>query len=401
VLEDADFIAFLTAGAIRMGVPRVEAKHHTFGAELLEQFLSVAHLPTPVAIDETKINLKNGTFVVSKGGGILQPFDPADFLTYQLPFEYDQRAAAPMFHQYLNRVLPEQELQDILAEYVGYIFARDLKLEKVALLYGGGANGKSVFADILNALLGRENVCGFSLYNITKHDSWQRAELEHKLLNYSSEISSKMDPEVFKKMVSGEPVEAHRKYKDPFTMHRYARMMFNCNLLPHEVELTDGFFRRLLIVPFRVRIPSAEQNPDLAKGIIASELSGVFNWVLTGLNRLLKQRKFSVSPIVEELVKKYRTESDTVALFLQAKNIRPGTQKVRLKYLRQQYVEFCGEYDYRPVGAIKFSGRLRNLGFEDGREGGGMVFYCDRQYGPVFIKPPPPKPNAESADSVG
>jgi putative DNA primase/helicase len=139
-------------------------------------------------------------------------------MTYVLPFDYDPLAEAPLFHAYINRVLPEQRLQDILAEYTGYIFARGLKLEKVALLFGIGANGKSVFADILNALLGKDNVCGFSLHSITKSDSWQRAELEHKLLNYSSEINTKMESDTFKKLVSGEPVEAHRKYKDPYTM---------------------------------------------------------------------------------------------------------------------------------------------------------------------------------------
>jgi len=399
-LEDAEFISFLTAAAIRMGVPRIEAKHHKFGDDLFEQFLCVAHLPAPAGNGKTKINLRNGTFVVSNDSGSLQPFDPADFLTYQLPFDFDPQAEAPKFREYLDRVLPEQELQDILAEYVGYIFARDLKLEKVAMLFGNGANGKSVIADTLNAMLGKENVCGFSLQNITKSDSWQRAELEHKLLNYSSEISGKMESDMFKKMVSGEPVEAHRKYKDPYTMDSYARMMFNCNLLPHEVELTDGFFRRLLIIPFRVQIPEEEQNPDLAKEIIASELSGVFNWVLTGLSRLLKQRKFSKSPIVQGLVKEYRTECDTVAMFLEAKNIRPGKVKVHLKYLRQEYAKHCEKYDYRAVGGLKFSGRLRSLGFNHGRDEDGMVYYCNGPHGSYHVVKPMAPLDVESVENV-
>ena len=144
--------------------------------------------------------------------------------------------------------------------------------------------------------------------------------------------------------------------------------MFNCNVLPRDVELTDGFFRRLLIIPFLVTIPEAEQIKDLAKQIIAKELSGVFNWVLTGLNRLLKNKRFTHSPIVDELVKQYRIESDSAAMFLQEKMIRPGTsKKLLLKNLYKEYAEFCKENGYHATSNITFSHRLRGLGFIAGR----------------------------------
>ncbi|OGV31935.1 MAG: hypothetical protein A3E88_07330 [Legionellales bacterium RIFCSPHIGHO2_12_FULL_35_11] len=45
-----------------------------------------------------------------------------------------------------------------------------------------------------------------------------------------------------------------------------------------------AYFRRFLIIPFQVTIPEAEQDKQLAQKIIKSELSGVFNWVLQGLD---------------------------------------------------------------------------------------------------------------------
>jgi putative DNA primase/helicase len=95
-----------------------------------------AHLPPPPESDTTLINLKNGTFEISETTLKLRKPDAADFLKYQLPFEYQQAATAPMFMVFLARVLPEPELQAILAEYVGYVFVVGLKLEKVLLLYG-------------------------------------------------------------------------------------------------------------------------------------------------------------------------------------------------------------------------------------------------------------------------
>lgn len=64
--------------------------------------------------------------------------------------------------------------------------------------------------------------------------------------------------------------------------------MFSSNVLPREVEHTEGFFRRFLILEFDQTIPPERQNPNLAKEIIETELPGIFNWVVAGHQRLLR-----------------------------------------------------------------------------------------------------------------
>src|SRR5690606_16817975 len=109
---------------------------------------------------------------------------------------------------------------------------------------------------------------------------YARAMLANKLLNYATEINGKLETSTFKQLVSGEPVEARLPYGEPFTLTNYAKLIFNCNELPKDVEQTHAYFRRFLIVPFEVTIPGTEQDKELSKKIIESELSGVFNWVL-------------------------------------------------------------------------------------------------------------------------
>ncbi|OGV33881.1 MAG: hypothetical protein A3E88_06210 [Legionellales bacterium RIFCSPHIGHO2_12_FULL_35_11] len=106
------------------------------------------------------INLENGTFEITPNGIQLNPFDRTDFMTYQLAFKYDPKATAPLFESYLDKVLPDKNLQFILAEYLGYVFIHPsvLKLEKTLLLYRTGANGKSVFYEIVKSLLGFQPV---------------------------------------------------------------------------------------------------------------------------------------------------------------------------------------------------------------------------------------------------
>lgn len=134
--------------AQKMGVEKFDAHHYIFREQLYKQFHSGGYMAKPEPKkDIVLINLKNGTFEISPQKQFLRNPHFKDFLTYQLPFEYRSNAKAPLFQNYLDKVLPEKELQMILSEYLAYVFISPatLKLEKVLLLYGTGANGKSVF----------------------------------------------------------------------------------------------------------------------------------------------------------------------------------------------------------------------------------------------------------------
>ena len=88
-------------------------------------------------------------------------------------------------------------------------------------------------------------------------------------------------------------------------MENYAKLMFNCNLLPRDIEQSEGFFRRFLIIPFSVKIEEAERDPELAAKIIAQELPAVFNWVLQGLRRLIRAKAFTDCPAARLALEAY------------------------------------------------------------------------------------------------
>ncbi len=373
---------FLMAVAQKQGVQPFEAKHYEFRDKLYKQFIALAGFrPPEPSDDKVLINLLNGTFEISAESQDIRKFRAADFLTHQLQFKYDKEAAAPQFQAYLDRVLPEKELQDIVAEYFAYIFTRHLKLEKALLLYGTGANGKSVLFDVMNALLGRENTANYSLSDLMEEHN--RAQIAHKLLNYGSEINASITRDIFKILVSGEPIMARLKYGNSFLMERYAKLCFNCNELPKDVEQSEAYFRRFVIIPFRVTLPESEWDVELAQKIVRDELAGVFNWVLAGLKRLLKQKKFTESEIVKEMISAYKRESDSVACFLRDENWAQDPHNPdhteKLKRLHMAYTSYCREAGYRPLGRNNFGKRLEANGIVRKAGGHGQEFYISYQ----------------------
>ena len=90
------------------------------------------------------------------------------------------------------------------------------------------------------------------------------------------------------------------------TLTDYAKMLFCLNELPRTNDKSNGYFRRFLIVPFKVQIPKSEVDPKLAEKIISTELPGIMNWVLEGRKRLIAQSGFTESSLCQKQLEEYR-----------------------------------------------------------------------------------------------
>ena len=361
-----------------MGIPFYEAQHFEFGDKLLKQFLSDAHLPPPENDGkEILVNLQNGTAEFTNKGCLLRPFDPDDFLRYQLPFSYDPEAPCPMFDKYLSRVVPDISSRMVLQEFAGFVFTK-YNLEKCLVLLGPGGNGKSVLFNIFNNLFGKENTLNYSL-GLFSHE-YNRAKLINVLVNYSSEKGFDLHPDTFKALVSGEPLQAREPYGRSFTIHNPTKFIINCNELPKETDSTEAYFRRLLIVPFTEEISEFEKDISLAEKIIANELPGVFNWVIEGLTRILHMRKFTPCSRSDEALKDFRKQTDSVQLWSEENNFGNSESKTAVAELYSDYKTFCKDDNYRPLGKNRFSRRLESNGFARTRlNNGGAAFHIAKK----------------------
>lgn len=373
---------FLSDCACRMGANYIDTKHYQFQDALIKQFTTIVEGASIPTYERPCVNLQNGTydFMIST----LKEHSHNNGCKYVLPFNYDPKAKCPIFDEFIQKVLPEQGSQDVLSEYIGSIFVptKSLKLEKTLLLYGSGANGKSVIFEIINALLGKANITNYSLDKLTDKTGYYRAKVANKLLNYASELHQNIDITIFKQLVSREPVDARLPYGQPFLMRNYGRLMFNCNELPIYVEHNNAYFRRFIIIPFSITIPESEQDKSLAQRIISNELSGVFNWILEGMKRLIKNECLTYSEAASRQLENYKIESDSVKLFLHENNYVAGNESFELSTpLYQNYRNFCNEEGYKnPVSNKSFRMRLINHGIKVTRHNaGGYKIYVNRK----------------------
>lgn len=358
-------LEFLGMVSEKSGLPPYIVRQKQVKNKLLDQFISTCSLPdVSHNVNEIKINFNNGTFIFANGKGSLHEYRKDDYLFYCLGFDYDPNAKAEVWQKFLDRVLPDPLCQDVLMEFIGYIFLK-LNLAKGLILLGTGANGKSVINTIVEKIVGSENMCGYTLPKLCDSNGYTRAVLSNKMVNFSDEIGKgKYDHDTWKKLVSGGHIEARLPYGIPFMLENNCKFIFNANILPI-AEGTHGFFRRMIIIPFNVTISEEEQDIELADKICSTDLPGIFNLVLEGMMRLVTKKRFTQSTIIDSMVSKYKKESDSVSLFIEDEQWIVSTENSRLlKDFYSLYRQYCNENGSFPLSNRKFSERLKLLGFK-------------------------------------
>ncbi|MEG1464701.1 MAG: phage/plasmid primase, P4 family [Mucinivorans sp.] len=351
---------FLGAVAEASGFDYSKANYYCTKSKLFKQLQAEAYCePEKQDTLTTFINLNNYTLRVSTNGIEMNPHSADDNLHYCLEFDYNPSAACPIFDKFLDEVLPDKEAQRLLLEYMGYIFIKGLKLEKVLVLLGKGANGKSVLFDVITALVGKHNTTNFKVGDLTYDRNYCRIKIENKLLNYDTDLKNSINAADFKILASNEPISARDIYKEPQMIYNYAKLIFNTNELPDNgAESSDGYLRRFLILTFEVTIEESKRDVNLSKKIIASELAGVLNRALEGAQRVIAQKGFSYCLASNQAIREYQEEISPVKEFIRVKQYRASDEH-RIT-LRNLYSEFQIFYeDFSEIGFKQFSKELK------------------------------------------
>jgi putative DNA primase/helicase len=169
------------------------------------------------------------------------------------------------------------------------------------------------------------------------------------------------DTGLFKSLVTGEMISGEYKFRGRFDFEPYAKLLFSCNKMPQTPDDTDAFFRRWLILAFpnQFLADNTKTDPNLKEKLTTpEELSGILNWALEGLQRLLKQGKFSIGETVEQTRDRYTLLSNPVRAFAESRlDIAPG-KIVTKKDVYNAFIQFCGEHNLPTISKNAFAMQL-------------------------------------------
>ncbi len=268
-------------------------------------------------VDLNFINLNNGVLDIRTR--TLLPHDSKYLFFQKFPVNYSEEADCPNIKKFLLEVFKDEENKIMLSqELFGYTLYRRYFIKKAVNLLGKGDTGKTTFINVVIAFVGRNNISGISLQQLCS-DKFAAANLYGKHLNIYDDLpfDNVKDNGKFKIATGGGVITGEKKFYDQFVFENYAKLLFACNKIPEVDDANDNaYFNRWIILEFNRVFSSSEQNKQLINRLTTpEELSGLLNFALDGLDRLLDREKFSYEKEVQEIKAEMSLSSSPIAKF--------------------------------------------------------------------------------------
>lgn len=310
------------------------------------------------------VAVKNG--IVNIDTWKLQEFDPHIVIKNKIPVAYIKNSYYEITDKTLNKIANHDiQLRKILDEIFGYILLRRNEYGKAFILTGDGSNGKSSYLKIVRKLAGDENTSSLDLKELNQR--FKTAELFGKLANIGDDISGEYikDNSEFKKLATGDTINAERKGRDPFDFSNYSKLIFSANRMPRINDTSNGLLRRLLMVPFKAKfsVEDEDYDPFIQDKLLSDEsMQYVLQLAFSGLKRLMKNKKFTSSKVVQKEADKYAEQNNPVIGFLNEQE--PKLENEVAADVYRQYTVWCAENGFQPIANNNFSrevGKLKKL----------------------------------------
>lgn len=291
--------------------------------------------------DPKFIPLGNGVYNMEER--LLLPHSPEYRFTYQFPVQFESEADCPKTKAFMEHIFSEGQ-RPTIQEWLGYYFYRMYLFKKAIIFVGEGDTGKTTFLETIVHLLGSKNISSVSLQKMSS-DKFAAAHLYEKHGNLVDELSAKdiSDTGNFKIATGGGSISGEYKFGNQFSFQNFSKFTFACNKIPDVKDFDDeAYFNRWMVIRFEN--PILEKIPNfIATLTTEEERSGLFNFAMEGLERLLKQGKFSYSSNAMDTKLQMMRSGSSIAMFAAEKVTQEVGSEVSKDTLYEAYTTFCAQ----------------------------------------------------------
>jgi putative DNA primase/helicase len=293
-------------------------------------------------------------------------FTPKEIFFNKIPIEFDEDKDCPAIKKHFVEVLKNSQDLPVIQELFGFLLLKEYRYEKAFMFIGTGRNGKGKTIDLMKSFLGPENCASVPLQQF-EDDNFAKGEMFKKMANLAGDLDSRALKHTgsLKTLTGRDLISAARKFLPRVHFVNYAKMVFAANQIPQTYDLSPAFFMRWIMLEFPYTFLTEEEinnlaieeqtnckirDPEISKKIqTEEELSGLLNFALEGLGRLIKKKDFSYSKSTEEVKKMWIRKSDSFAAFLMDCVVEDHDSITTKQELRFAYGKYCQDHKLKMV----------------------------------------------------
>lgn len=293
----------------------------------------------------------------------LTEFTPEEMALHQIDAKYEKDAKSDHWLKFLEKVVaPEDALT--LQEWSGYLLLADYRFHKLMWIHGEGRNGKGVWQRTMESILGLANVSSVGLEEFDGNHRFAMALLHNKLFNPCSEPTTNriLQTALLKKATGQDLIEAEiKKVQKRVKFRNCAKITVIANKFPKVRDTTTAFKERRIFIKFPNEFTGSDCIPNIERNWLddPGQRSGILNWMLEGLQRLLINGCFTVSKTQEETEIAFERASDTISAFLKEIVIFNKNLVTTRAEAYATYKEYCDLFGLDQETDKKFTQRLK------------------------------------------
>lgn len=160
-----------------------------------------------------------------------------------------------------------QEVKQVICECLGCMLAPKNQFGKIFILYGSGANGKSVLVKVMKAIMGNL-LTNANILNINDRFALSRAYKGIANVTDDVGVTTIKETGLLKSISDGSSIEVDRKHLEPIDWVPNSQFIMCCNDLPRIQDTTKGMIRRLVFVPFDLELRDKQIDYDLTQKLL-------------------------------------------------------------------------------------------------------------------------------------
>lgn len=324
-----------------------------------------------------KVACENG--ILDPETGELSPFTLDEMALHTIECSYDKNSECPEFQKFLRQILNPEDAAT-LQEWSGYLLLPDYRFHKLLWIHGQGRNGKGVWQRTMEGILGEQNVSGIGLEELDGNHRFALECLYGKLFNPCSEPTTNriLQTSLLKKATGQDTIEAEIKGRQKRIKFRNtAKITVLANKFPKVRDETLAFRERRLFITFPNEFIGKNCIENLEKNWLENpaEKSGILNWMLQGLQRLLSNHCFTESKSQDETEILFERASDSIGAFLKEMAIYGRNYVTFRNLVFDTYKEYCEVFGLDQESDKKFTQRLKETrGITPGKRVGDRIW---------------------------
>jgi putative DNA primase/helicase len=332
-------------------------------------------------LDPWALAVNNG--VVDLRTGVLRPGAPSDRITMKCTAAYRPDSECPGWWKFLSEIFNgDVELVEFVWRLCGYILTGETTERIVPMFYGRGANGKSVFLNVLATIMGDyATALPFSSLQFQKQEGIPNdlASLVGRRLVTMIEANDglRLNEAKLKTLSGNDRISARFLHGEFFTFQPVAKFVLAMNHKPIAKDDSPGFWDRIRLVPFLHTFPAGQRDEGLQKRLLKTEADGILTWAVNGCLRWQESGLTTPAAVVDATAE-YQADSDQLREFLAIccstddENAVTGASAIQKAY--NSYADHRGLNKYERLSTTAL-GRLLGERFPKKRTPKGIV-YC-------------------------